>query len=149
MIFLIITEYDEQHYHDPDLFYSDDSGIHLRESNIMETNIGIICSDHFVELDHEMLKWDMDGICEMCWYIVLMIFGYLEICSSERIFARHYTENFNVFQLWISQLRSKLTQLNYWSVREHLIKFLIDIIDLILYNRNFRYRVLHQYYWFG
>ena len=46
--------------------YSDDSERHLRESNITETNIGILCSVYFVELDHEILNWDMDGIREMC-----------------------------------------------------------------------------------
>ena len=51
----------------PIFFYSNDSGIHLRESNIMaKKKNGIKCSDHFVELDHEMLKWDLDGIREIC-----------------------------------------------------------------------------------
>ena len=130
----------------PIFFKNDDSGVHLREFNVMETNIGTLSSGHFVELHHEMLNWDLDEICEMCWYIVLMVFGYFKIWSSERIFVRHYFrsnhwelqycsnyECLNCFQKWLNSIVD--------SSSSTVIKCLIDGIDIVLYKRDFRYRV--------
>ena len=103
--------------------YSDDSERHLRESNITETNIGIICSVYFVELDHEMLNWD-NG-----WDSRNMLI-YVEFNSSNRIFPRHYFssnhwelqycsnyECLSCFQNWLNSIidSSSSTLLSVWS----------------------------------
>ena len=136
-------------------FYSDDSGIHLRESIFMETNIGIICSDHFVELHHEMLKRDLDEIREICFFF--LCYWYSDIWksavhreSSDVTTSVHTTENINIFSIMNisaafktdpTQLLIPPRTLHEVSDRRHLY--------IILYNCNFRYRIPHQYYWFG
>ena len=108
----------------------------LRESNTMETNIGIICSDHFVELHHEILNWDLDEIREMCWYIVLMVFGYQEFHSSKRIFPRHHFSS-NHWELQYYFNYECLSCLQSWvnsiidSSSSTLIKCLIEGIDTV------------------